>query len=1062
MEIVVAFLIAAVFALWMRADRLSDRVSRLQDELAGLGDRLVPGPAADLAPGASAAAPSAAVPMAPEVAPPMVEAPVPSYWVAPRSTKRRAAEPVGTAPQRVAAASAAAPPSAVAQLPPPRLPQAEPAGPGLGQQLLVRLGLTAPAAGEGFSRAAIETWLEGRMLAVVGGIALLLGAIFFLSLAFSRGWITEPMRVLIGLAVGAALLVLGEVAFSKLRGILGPVLVAVGLAIVSLALLAATRLYGLVPVEWGLVGAFVAAVAAAAIAVRHDSELVAAFGLVAVLAAPPVLGASPTMVTLLFVAVTLVGTTAVALFRTWVWLPPLAFILAAPQLASYVSGDAPVAESLVAVAGFWLVNAVAAGGEETRHATERLRASTVTLLLADAAFTIWAGFTVLSGPDETWRGSFLAVLAVAHLALGLFFLLRNGDRHAFGLVVAATGVATLTMAVPVQFGGPPVAIAWAAEAVALAWVAVVRRHPYSAGVGILLGALAIGHLVGIEYRPSAFGVGFDRAWPFVGPEGMTYGFMLAALAVAALLVPIGWVQAGLAVTAGLITAYVLPFELSGPALVAGWSLLAVLAVAFMTRVVAPRLAAGFVEERTSALALPAIAQEIVDPVVRIASRLVRPSIIGVAVLGGVAALAHLVAFDFPIDRLGDAILSTVPYVGAEGLSLAAVLVGLIVLSLLVRDRALWLGAAGVGLALLVYSVTYEIGRPEVMAAWAIGALASVALVRRVALVSIVPRSSAWRIGDVAERVPFAAGALALLFLVVQAFSYAGPVAFGRHLTGTLGPEATPFVDIRTFALVILAVTAGGIGWLWSGTLARSVAGVAAALVVAWLLPFEIRTGYAVAGWSALLLLGAWVVRTFPATRELVGLPGAALGGLAVVVALLVVAPPTRLVVDPFTTVLGWPLLTDATVALGALAIAFAVGARLLHAEPLSRWAMVGAGVTLVYLLSVGLVDLFQQQVGTRVLEDLQKEAQVGLSVLWSVLGVVGFAVGLWVHRSLVRLSGLALLGLATVKVFLVDLAALDVAYRVLSLVALGILLLVSAMLYSRMQHPHPPTTPKPA
>jgi uncharacterized membrane protein len=47
-----------------------------------------------------------------------------------------------------------------------------------------------------------------------------------------------------------------------------------------------------------------------------------------------------------------------------------------------------------------------------------------------------------------------------------------------------------------------------------------------------------------------------------------------------------------------------------------------------------------------------------------------------------------------------------------------------------------------------------------------------------------------------------------------------------------------------------------------------------------------------------------------------------------------------------------------------------------------------------------------------------------------------------------------------VKVFLIDLAALDVAYRVLSLVALGVVLLVSAAMYSRMQHPHGPTAPQ--
>jgi uncharacterized membrane protein len=175
-----------------------------------------------------------------------------------------------------------------------------------------------------------------------------------------------------------------------------------------------------------------------------------------------------------------------------------------------------------------------------------------------------------------------------------------------------------------------------------------------------------------------------------------------------------------------------------------------------------------------------------------------------------------------------------------------------------------------------------------------------------------------------------------------------------------------------------------------------------------------------------------------------------------------VAPPDRLVVDASTDVLGWPILTDATVALGALAVALGFGAALNRQEPWARPVLIVAAVAGVYLLSVGVVDLFQRQVGTRSLDDLQKEAQVGLSVLWSILGGVGFAGGLLTHRPPVRLFGLALLGLATVKVFLVDLAALDVAYRVLSLVALGVLLLISAVFYARMQHPHGPVAPRQA
>jgi uncharacterized membrane protein len=65
--------------------------------------------------------------------------------------------------------------------------------------------------------------------------------------------------------------------------------------------------------------------------------------------------------------------------------------------------------------------------------------------------------------------------------------------------------------------------------------------------------------------------------------------------------------------------------------------------------------------------------------------------------------------------------------------------------------------------------------------------------------------------------------------------------------------------------------------------------------------------------------------------------------------------------------------------------------------------------------------------------------------------VIGFVAGLRLRRTMLRQAGLALLALATAKVFLIDLSALDVAYRVISLIALGLLLLVSAGLWQRLQ-----------
>ncbi|MEZ4569632.1 MAG: DUF2339 domain-containing protein [Thermomicrobiales bacterium] len=94
-----------------------------------------------------------------------------------------------------------------------------------------------------------------------------------------------------------------------------------------------------------------------------------------------------------------------------------------------------------------------------------------------------------------------------------------------------------------------------------------------------------------------------------------------------------------------------------------------------------------------------------------------------------------------------------------------------------------------------------------------------------------------------------------------------------------------------------------------------------------------------------------------------------------------------------------------------------------------RWIMALAGALAVYLLSVAVVDEFQSRVGDAAitLETLQKQAQVALSILWATLGGTAFAAGILRFGPPVRIFGLAL-ALATIKVFIVDLASLDTSY----------------------------------
>ncbi len=747
----------------------------------------------------------------------------------------------------------------------------------------------------------LEERLTGRLLAWVGGLALIIGAVFFMSLAFSRGWIGPTARVVIGLVAGTLLVGAGGWFFERKDRLFGHVLTPVGLAVLSLSFFAGAQLYELFPVEVGLAGALASAVAAAVIAIRANSQLIAGYGLVTALSAPIVLEASPSLSTIAFVSVALVGTTTVALYRNWRWLPAVAFLLAAPQLIDYVTGDATILAALSALTAFWLLNAVAAGGEEFRIPRNRLGVTSTTLLVANAVFLVGWGFDVLRDSAEWGRGPFLVGVAVAHLALGGWFLLRRGDHHPFGMLAFGTGIAAASMALPVQLGGPPVPIGWAAEAAALAWLYAARKHGYGGLMSLALGTLAIGHVIIFEYPIDQINLASSNTWPFVNANGGTLAFVLAALAVSVLFVR-RWILAIPAMAVGgLLVVYALPFETSGILLVGLWSLLFVAGVAVDQRLLKPRLEPGVAS----------------DQMIRFAAF---NSLMLAGLISGLAGVLHLLAFEFPMSEAGVRAIPSLPFWNRESATAAI----LIAASL----------AAG-----------WVAGRPRT---------------RR--------------------------GGIAI-----------------------------------------------GIG------------------IAAYILPFELHPAATVVGLSTLAALSLGIGWLDRAAMNLFGVIAAVLIAIGTIETLGEVVQPNRLAVSG-ARVVDHPLFwSGATAALGSIVLVLILGALVYRSRGsvIAIWLL--AAVGFVYLISVGVVDDFQRQVGGgTALEELQKQAQVALSILWAVLGGTAVVAGLWRDAIALRGAGLALLGIVTVKVFLYDLSSLDAAYRVLSFIGLGALLLISAYLYQHI------------
>jgi uncharacterized membrane protein len=194
----------------------------------------------------------------------------------------------------------------------------------------------------------------------------------------------------------------------------------------------------------------------------------------------------------------------------------------------------------------------------------------------------------------------------------------------------------------------------------------------------------------------------------------------------------------------------------------------------------------------------------------------------------------------------------------------------------------------------------------------------------------------------------------------------------------------------------------------------------------------------VVGWSAEAVILTWVAGRTGERRALVF--GVAFLGLAVLHTVLDEAPPHALL-DGVES-LGPALAATLSVGVAALVMGLLVDRR-------DLWMLLfaTAGVAFVYAASLCIVDVIQ---GDEV--ERSQTAQVVLSAFWAGLGLVAIVVGLVRDIRELRYGGLILLGLGVAKLFLYDLAAeLNEIYRVLSFVAVGLLLLTGAYAYQRVR-----------
>jgi uncharacterized membrane protein len=136
-----------------------------------------------------------------------------------------------------------------------------------------------------------------------------------------------------------------------------------------------------------------------------------------------------------------------------------------------------------------------------------------------------------------------------------------------------------------------------------------------------------------------------------------------------------------------------------------------------------------------------------------------------------------------------------------------------------------------------------------------------------------------------------------------------------------------------------------------------------------------------------------------------------------------------------------------------LAITLAAVARRTRPMP---YRMVAAAVSVALALAYLTLEIMRLYHGPELIGPVSDSESYTFSAVWLAFGVVLLFIALPLDSKPTRLASAAVVGIATVKVFLFDMANLGGIWRPLSFIGLGLVLVGIGYLYQRLLFPAQP------
>lgn len=351
-----------------------------------------------------------------------------------------------------------------------------------------------------------EALIGGKLLNRIGALALIIGMGFFLKYAFDNNWITETMRVVIGVVIGAGLVLMASWAHRKGLEVFSQGLVGAGISVLYLSVYASFSYYHLVPQVVAFLLMSVVTILAFLQAFTYDSLAVSLLGLVGGFLTPFLLSTGEANEVGLFTYIALLdaGLLAVIVMKDkWALLEPIAlastYLVYVLWYKEYYAPDL-VLPTVYFLIVFWGLFYGLALSRDLRSLKSFGDLRNVTGV-ANVLLLYMSLYSLIEPDHHAVMGAVTLGLGLVYFGTAMLVRTRSADSvDVYGRQVM-TAIILLVIATAIQFTGFRTVQWWSVEALAIVYCGVRWNVRFAWVSGSVLFAVA---LVKILFIPESF------------------------------------------------------------------------------------------------------------------------------------------------------------------------------------------------------------------------------------------------------------------------------------------------------------------------------------------------------------------------------------------------------------------------------------------------------------------------------------------------------------------------------------------------------------------------------